>query len=110
MPVKTYHHLHQYRMKPVIKEAIQFTPESREEILDWIRDNGGGYFWAAGDINGGERIDIETHMGVMAAHPGDWIICGLEGEFYPVQDSKFQATYEELDSETTRIDLNALMS
>jgi hypothetical protein len=41
-------------------------------------------------------MTVETHMGSMQAHVGDWIIRGLEGEFYPVQDSKFQATYEEI--------------
>jgi len=35
-------------------------------------------------------------MGTMNCNEGDWMVRGLEGEFYPVSDSKFTATYEEI--------------
>jgi hypothetical protein len=85
-----------YVMKPVIKEAIRFTEDNHAEVMDWISGHDAWAFWVKGDITGGERIDVQTHMGTMSAHPGDWIVRGLEGEFYPVQDSKFVATYEEV--------------
>lgn len=36
---------------------------------------------------------IQTTEGTMTARDGDWIIRGIEGEFYPCRDSVFQATY-----------------
>lgn len=30
----------------------------------------------------------------MEAHPGDWLIRGVEGEVYPCKDSIFRATYD----------------
>lgn len=32
--------------------------------------------------------------GTMQATPGDWIIKGVEGEFYPCKPGIFEATYE----------------
>jgi hypothetical protein len=33
----------------------------------------------------------------MRADIGDWIIRGVQGEFYPVKDSIFRETYEAVD-------------
>ena len=83
-----------YRKKPVVIEAMQFSTENHAEVCDWISANGGWVFWVAGDVTGGERIDIQTLEGVMAARPGDWIIKGVKGEFYPVKSDVFDQTYE----------------
>ena len=37
---------------------------------------------------------IETLEGQMKAVAGDWIIRGVEGEFYPCKPAIFAATYE----------------
>ncbi len=37
---------------------------------------------------------ILTLEGGVEARPGDWIIRGVTGEFYPVKDSIFRETYE----------------
>jgi hypothetical protein len=42
----------------------------------------------------GDAIEISTLEGVMRADPGDWIIKGIAGEFYPVKPDIFEATYE----------------
>lgn len=39
-------------------------------------------------------IEIETLEGTMRAEPGDWIIRGVKGEFYPCKPDIFEATYE----------------
>jgi hypothetical protein len=39
-------------------------------------------------------LEIETLEGVMTAQPGDWIIRGIAGEFYPCKREIFTATYE----------------
>ena len=37
---------------------------------------------------------IETLEGVMTASEGDYIIRGIQGEFYPCKPDIFEATYE----------------
>jgi hypothetical protein len=43
------------------------------------------------------EIEIETLEGTMTATPGDWIICGVQGELYPCKPDIFEATYEPVD-------------
>ena len=40
---------------------------------------------------------IDTLEGGHIVCPGDWIIKGIKGEFYPVKNDIFHATYEEVD-------------
>lgn len=44
-----------------------------------------------------EGIYIATLEGEMRADPGDWIIKGVHGEFYPCKPNIFDATYEAAD-------------
>ena len=37
---------------------------------------------------------IRTPEGTMIAGPGDWIICGVQGELYPCKPDTFEASYE----------------
>lgn len=39
-------------------------------------------------------IYVPTLEGNLFADADDWIICGVEGEFYPVKPSVFKATYD----------------
>jgi hypothetical protein len=41
---------------------------------------------------------IETLGGPHRANPGDWIIRGVQGEFYPCKPDIFEATYEPTDT------------
>jgi hypothetical protein len=46
-------------------------------------------------IDGDEwSVSIDTLEGTMTAMPGDWIIRGVQGEFYPCKPDIFEATYE----------------
>lgn len=45
------------------------------------------------------RMVIQTLEGNMEACPGDWIIKGVAGEFYPCKPGIFAATYEPADGE-----------
>jgi hypothetical protein len=40
---------------------------------------------------------IPTLEGDMYAQPGDWIIKGIKGEFYPCKPDIFAATYEPVE-------------
>lgn len=45
----------------------------------------------------GPCILIDTLEGQMRADPGDWIIRGVKGEFYPCKPDIFDATYEAVE-------------
>ncbi len=94
-----------YRKKPVEIEAIKFDdPDSYMAICAWARSHG-----VKSDRDDGpastpsleELFRFETPImlvrtleGTMAANPGDWIIRGVKGEFYPCKPDIFEATYE----------------
>jgi hypothetical protein len=42
----------------------------------------------------GMGLSVHTLEGVMHADPSDWIIRGVEGEFYPCKAHIFGATYD----------------
>jgi hypothetical protein len=48
------------------------------------------------------RIHIHTLEGAMSFSHGDWIIKGVEGEFYPCKESIFAKTYEPVGEDTER--------
>jgi len=50
----------------------------------------------------GSQVFVDTSEGRMTASPGDWIIRGVQGEFYPCKPTVFRATYEPVDSEALR--------
>ncbi|MDR1080852.1 MAG: hypothetical protein LBQ79_07775 [Deltaproteobacteria bacterium] len=75
-----------YRKRPVAVEAARLDRRNLVEIRSWI----GGSCDCV--LNG--MLRIRTLEGVMAAKPGDWIIRGVNGEFYPCRDDIFRKTYE----------------
>lgn len=44
-----------------------------------------------------EPFTVETLEGTMQGKAGDWLVTGLKGEQYPVDDEIFRATYELAD-------------
>ncbi|GGO59063.1 hypothetical protein GCM10010910_01110 [Microbacterium nanhaiense] len=90
-----------FRKRPAEVEAKQFSG-----VLDLI-DVYALADWCGGDFKhdthpGQEMktyywsIEIPTLEGVMRATPGDWIIRGVQGEFYPCKPDIFEQTYEEV--------------
>lgn len=80
-----------WRKKPVVVEAIQYRPhENCAEIAAFMGEGFKGCDGAGDDA----PYAIQTLEGVMDANPGDWIIKGVEGEFYPCKPGIFAATYE----------------
>lgn len=47
----------------------------------------------------GEHGTVQTLEGPFTACPGDWIITGTRGEYYPIKDNIFHETYQEVDDE-----------
>ncbi|MNX74672.1 hypothetical protein D3C86_1061180 [compost metagenome] len=82
-----------FRKKPVVIEAFQL-PAAGADVPDafhlWCERVGFVNFASGRD----ETLDIQTLEGTMTAQPGDWIIKGVKGEFYPCKPDIFEATYE----------------
>jgi hypothetical protein len=91
-----------FRKKPVIVEARRWdgTAEAAGPLIDWILtgDHCARYHDANDGVPGARtEIAIDTLEGTITASPGDWIIRGAQGEFYPIKDSIFRETYEPVD-------------
>ena len=81
-----------YRKKPVVIEAVQWTGNNIDEIeaLGGLRD----YHYYPGG-----KLIIHTLEGDMRAPIGDYIIKGVDGEFYPCKPDIFEKTYEIVEGE-----------
>jgi hypothetical protein len=87
-----------YRKRPVVIEAVRLpsdgladSPQRAAEVARWC----GGRAIATGPgLSSAWAIYIGTLEGEMRADPGDWIIRGVKGEFYPCKPDIFEATYE----------------
>lgn len=78
-----------YRKKPVVVEAVQWNGNNYKEVIDFAENK--IWFDALGNIW------IATLEGDMVAKKGDYIIKGVQGEFYPCKPDIFEETYEELE-------------
>ncbi len=84
-----------FRKKPVVIEAVQYGPATCAEICAWM---GRPHNAAEGEPCGVGQFPIQTLEGTMLANPGDWIIKGVKGEFYPCKPDIFAATYEPVEA------------
>lgn len=84
-----------FRKKPVTIDAFRWAggPAEAAVAIRWILDSGGLAHYATTNLEHG-RIVISTLEGEMQATPGDWIIKGVAGEFYPCKPDIFEQTYE----------------
>ena len=76
-----------FRKKPVVIEAIQWTGENMLEMDNFITVP--HRVLATQSV-----IQIPTLEGTMDANKGDYIIQGVNGEFYPCKPDIFEKTYE----------------
>lgn len=83
-----------YRKKPVVIEAVPISGYlDMAEICEWVKAGGGHASFGQAET-GPAYVLIQTLEGAMRADVGDWIIRGVEGEFYPCKPSIFEASYE----------------
>ena len=101
-----------YRKRPIVIDAVWWDGTAKcfnDVVLPFLADGhdsfdhlphppddpnistGVGYTIVSG------MIHIPTLEGVMKASPGDWIIRGVKGEFYPCQPDIFDRTYEDAE-------------
>ena len=78
-----------YKKKPDIINAVQLVEGNETEIMRFMQDTNCPF-----EIIGDHVVVIHTLEGDMTADKGDWIICGVKGEFYPCKPDIFEQTYE----------------
>ena len=103
-----------YRKLPVIVEATQWF-KNGDHLQDFSeRGRGGlteGYvvrYYRRPDVDGNRYCEkcgvkmnhhgwIDTLEGGHIVCPGDWIITGIKGEYYPCKPDIFDVTYEKVE-------------
>ena len=83
--------MEKYRKKPVVIEAVQWTGKNITEVLDFMD-------WRNAAHDAASGLTIRTLEGNHHASPGDFIIKGVNGEFYPCKPDIFEKTYEKISS------------
>lgn len=92
-----------YRKKPVVVSAIQFDGYNWRECGDFMSGRAMAYpDW----IKEYDRLDIETLEGTMRCEIGDYIIKGVNGEFYPCKPDIFEKTYDEVNPTDSPVSLS----
>ena len=92
-----------FRKKPVTIEAIRLlnNDDSIEECIEWVFKIGMetsliGKSATIDDVKDKGGFYIPTLEGNMKANIGDYIIKGINEEFYPCKPDIFDKTYEEV--------------
>lgn len=87
-----------YQKRPVVIRAMQYHGGNRSEVIDFMDNATDLQGTLMTDINGdGDDLFIETLEGVFHVSPGDYVIRGVMGEYYPCREDIFKATYELLE-------------
>jgi len=89
-----------YQKKPIIIEAVRWDGKNNSEVEEFAF----GYTMWCGDLVYrrpsenwmGVMLSIYTLNGLMKVEHGDYIIKGIEGEFYPCRADIFEQTYEKV--------------
>ena len=87
--------MNRFRKKPIEVEATNWdgTVKDASRIIDWVLSGGGTarYHDGAADC-----ISVDTLDAVARVFPGDWMVRGIKGEFYPCKPDIFTVTYERI--------------
>lgn len=78
-----------YRKKPVEIEAIQWLGNNIEEVIEFCE--GQAHYTCC--------LEIDTLEGKMRAVPGNFIVRGVKGEYYPCRGDIFEETYEAIEEQ-----------
>lgn len=79
--------VHKYVKKPVVISALQWTGDNILEMCNFTGKEGD-------KLLKNDELYIDTLEGTMHASVGDYIVCGVDGEFYPCKPDIFEKTYE----------------
>lgn len=85
--------INKYKKKPVIIEAVQFTRSNFDEIVKFTEGKAKN-LTIERTLNGNCYCTISTLEGPMKVSEHDYIIKGVQGEFYSCKPDIFEKTYE----------------
>lgn len=85
-----------FRKRPIVIEAMRWTGDNFGAVVDFLGED----FAGADRGPAFDEVAIATLEGPITASLGDWIIRGVAGEFYPIKDDIFRATYEAVSDES----------
>lgn len=88
-----------YRKKPVVIEAVQWKPDGRDNLIEIAEFFGDNQQYTVSYNLEVHTLSIYTLEGIMDASPGDYVIRGIKGEYYPCKPDIFDATYEAIEEE-----------
>ena len=88
--------IQKYKKKPVVIKAVQFTRNNWEEIKIFT-NNVAHTLKIPKCIDCLAKCTIDTLEGPMQATENDYIIEGVDGEFYACKPDIFIKTYEEIN-------------
>ncbi len=92
-----------YRKKPVVIEAVQWTGDNLAQIKRFTTDPGYGLGLPSFETIDSDRdsypvftaeVYDKLHATWVKLRPGDWVIKGIRGEFYPCDVAVFAKTYD----------------
>jgi hypothetical protein len=83
----------QYIKKPIPVSALKWTGKNIDEITSFCTDSEGNVKC----FTSSEYLWIHTREGQLKAVVGDYIMKGIEGEFYPCGEQIFLKTYDEFN-------------
>lgn len=81
--------IEKFRKKPIVIEAIQWTGNNTKEVFEFIGTNKIIVFQ--------DSFRIKTLEGIFEVISNDWIIKGVNGEFYPCKPDIFEKTYDKVN-------------
>jgi hypothetical protein len=99
-----------YRKKPVVIDAIQLTPQTIQQVREFITTEFTEAFTLDDFGKTVPIINIRTLEGWIQASNGDYIIKGVAGEFYPCKPAIFDATYELVETVDNKTKLDPACS
>ena len=85
-----------FRKKPIVIDAMQFDGNNGHFINEWAGQN-----FLYHNFDPAQplvvKMIIPTLEGDHNAFPFDWIVKGINGEFYPCKPDIFEKTYERVN-------------
>lgn len=90
-----------YRKKPVEVEAVQWTRnDAPRKLIDFTN-----HLVQINDVGEEFKVYDRLHNEWIPFYWDDWIIKGIQGEFYPCREDVFAASYEEVTYENEPPDI-----
>lgn len=100
-----------YRKKPVVIEAIQLTNKNIKEVYELVNNEEVDLASSMHVNKWDEFCEIAERYGLIIStleggkdkavkhvvNIGDWVIKGINGEFYPCKPDIFEKTYEKVE-------------